>query len=114
MSRNSKSSTGSFHPLSAPDFLPLPQLRDLQLQRLQTIVQRAYDNVALFHKRMEERGLTPQDVRTLDDITKLPFAEKTDLRDTYPFGLFASPMKAPPASPSSSPTRRRTCRCGPT
>ena len=93
MSKHAKSSTVSFHPLSAPDFLPLPQLRDLQLQRLQAIVQRAYDRVALFHKRMEERGLTPQDVRTLEDITKLPFAEKTDLRDTYPFGLFASPMK---------------------
>ena len=56
-------------------------------------MQRAYDRVALFRKRMDERSLTPQDVRTLDDIVKLPFAEKTDLRDTYPFGLFASPMK---------------------
>ncbi len=93
MSKHAKSSTVSFHPLSAPDFLPLPQLRDLQLQRLQAIVQRAYDHVALFRKRMDDRGLTPQDIRTLDDIAKLPFAEKTDLRDTYPFGLFASPMK---------------------
>ena len=93
MSKHAKSSNGSFHPLSAPDFLPLPQLRDLQLQRLKAIVQRAYDRVALFRKRMDERGLTPQDLRTLDDITQLPFAEKTDLRDTYPFGLFASPMK---------------------
>src|SRR5664279_4507698 len=93
MSKHAKSPNGSFHPLSAPDFLPLPQLRDLQLQRLTAIVQRAYDRVALFRKRMDERGLTPQDLRTLDDIVKLPFAEKTDLRDTYPFGLFASPMK---------------------
>ena len=68
-------------------------MRDLQLQRLKAIVQRAYDRVALFRKRMDERGLTPQDVQTLEDIAKLPFAEKTDLRDTYPFGLFASPMK---------------------
>ena len=73
MSKHAKSSIASFHPLSAPDFLPLPQLRDLQLQRLQFIVQRAYDHVALFHKRMSERSLTPQDVRTLVDITKLPF-----------------------------------------
>jgi phenylacetate-CoA ligase len=93
MSKHAKSPNGIFHPLSAPDFLPLPQLRDLQLQRLTAIVQRAYDRVALFRKRMDERSLTPQDVRTLDDIVKLPFAEKTDLRDTYPFGLFASPMK---------------------
>ena len=93
MSKHAKSANGSFHPLSAPDFLPLPQLRDLQLQRLTGIVQLAYDRVALFRKRMDDRGLTPQDVRTLDDIVKLPFSEKTDLRDTYPFGLFASPMK---------------------
>jgi phenylacetate-CoA ligase len=93
MSKNEKGSNGSFHPLSAPDFLPLPQLRALQLQRLRFIVQRAYDGVALFHKRMEERGLTPQDIQNQEDIAQLPFAEKTDLRDTYPFGLFASPMK---------------------
>ena len=93
MSTHAKDSNGRFHQLSAPDFLPLPQLRDLQLQRLKAIVQRAYDNVALFHKRMDERGLTPKDVQSLEDLAKLPFAEKTDLRDTYPFGLFASPMK---------------------
>ena len=51
MSKHAKSSNGSFHPLSAPDFLPLPQLRDLQMQRLKAIVQRAYDRVALFRKR---------------------------------------------------------------
>ena len=57
MSKHAKSSNGSFHPLSAPDFLPLPQLQALQLQRLKAIVQRAYDRVPLFRKRMEERGL---------------------------------------------------------
>src|ERR1039458_5878620 len=93
MSKHAKTPYGRFHPLSAPDFLPLPQLRTLQLQRLTAIVQRSYDRVALFRKRMDERGLTPQDLRTLEDIAQLPFAEKTDLRDTYPFGLFASPMK---------------------
>ena len=93
MSKLAKDSNGSFHPLSAPDFLPLPQLQALQLQRLKFIVQRAYDGVALFRKRMDERGLKPQDLQKLEDIAQLPFAEKTDLRDTYPFGLFASPMK---------------------
>ena len=83
---------GGFHPASAPDFLPLPQLRDLQFRRLKVIVQRAFDHVELFRNRMKERGLTPADIRSLDDITKLPFSQKTDLRDTYPFGLFASPM----------------------
>ncbi|HWH70858.1 MAG TPA: hypothetical protein VNT26_15830, partial [Candidatus Sulfotelmatobacter sp.] len=93
MSKHVHHSNGSFHPISAPDFLPLPQLRALQLQRLQAIVQRAYDHVALFRQRMTERGLTPKDLQQLDDIAKLPFTVKTDLRDTYPFGLFASPMK---------------------
>jgi phenylacetate-CoA ligase len=83
----------SFHPVSAPDFLPPEQLRSLQLQRLQTMVQRAYDHVPLFQQRMKERGLTPADVRSLADITQLPFTVKADLRDTYPFGLFASPMR---------------------
>jgi len=42
---------------------------------------------------MEERGLAPEDIRSPEEIAKLPFTEKSDLRDTYPFGLFASPMK---------------------
>ena len=81
-----------FHPVSAPDYLPVPQLRQLQLHRLKVVVRRAYDHVELFRIRMQERGLTPDDIRALEDIRKLPFTVKTDLRDTYPFGLFASPM----------------------
>jgi len=93
MSKHAKNSERNFHPLSAPDFLPLPRLRDLQFQRLKATVQRAYDRVALFRQRMEERDLTPRDVQSLDDLAKLPFTGKNDLRDTYPFGLFASPMR---------------------
>ena len=81
-----------FHPVSAPDYLPTVQLRELQLRRLKAIVARAYDNVALFRSRMDERGLTPASIGQLADLAKLPFTIKTDLRDTYPFGLFASPM----------------------
>ena len=88
-----KKSQASFHPVSAPDFLPLGQLKKLQLQRLQGMVQRAYDHVALFRQRMDERDLTPADVQALDEVAELPFTVKTDLRDTYPFGLFASPMR---------------------
>jgi phenylacetate-CoA ligase len=88
-----KIQASNFHPVSAPDFLPRGELENLQLRRLQHMVGRAYDHVPLFKQRMEERGLTAADVRTLDDITKLPFSVKTDLRDTYPFGLFASPMR---------------------
>jgi phenylacetate-CoA ligase len=93
MSKHVSRQNRTFHPVSAPDFLPLPQLRDLQWQRLKAIVERAYDRVSLFQKRMDERGVKPQDLQTLEDITRLPFTEKADLRDTYPFGLFASPMK---------------------
>lgn len=80
------------HPISAMDFLPSQRLREVQFVRLKTIVQRAYERVPLFRQRMDERKLTPADLKTLDDIVKLPFTTKTDLRDTYPFGLFASPL----------------------
>jgi phenylacetate-CoA ligase len=82
-----------FHPASATDFLPVPQLRDIQFTRLKAIVQRAYDRVALFRQRMEERGLTPADLQGLPDLADVPFTVKNDLRDSYPFGLFASPLE---------------------
>jgi phenylacetate-CoA ligase len=84
---------GGFHPISAPDFMPRKQLAAIQLQRLQSVVARAYDRVPLMRTRLDERGLTPASVTSLDDIARLPFTVKTDLRDTYPFGLFASPME---------------------
>ena len=83
---------GGFHPASAPDYLPVEQLRDLQLRRLRNIARRAYDNVALYRERMDGLGVKPDDIATLDDIRNLPFTQKTDLRDTYPFGMFASPL----------------------
>jgi len=93
MSTATETPTACFQPLSAPDYLPSPQLRALQLDRLRAIVQRAYDHVLLFRNRMDERGLVPGDLRSLDDLPALPFTTKGDLRDTYPFGLFASPMR---------------------
>jgi len=84
------SSAAAFVPASAPDYLPTGQLRQLQLQRLRAMVTRAYKRVELFRRRMDERGLTPDSVKALEDIAQLPFTIKTDLRDTYPFGLFAS------------------------
>ena len=83
---------GGFHPASAPDFLPETALREIQLRRLRAVVARAYKNVELFRTRLDERGLTPASIQALTDIQRLPFTVKTDLRDTYPFGLFASPM----------------------
>src|SRR5512136_220843 len=81
-----------FHPASAPDYVPAEQLRDLQLARLQRIVRRAHERVPLFRTRCQERQVAPADLRSLDDLGRFPFTLKTDLRDTYPFGLFASPM----------------------
>src|ERR1039458_1616200 len=83
----------TFHPASAPDFVPAPLLRKLQLDRLQAIVGHAYDKVALFRERLQGRKVTPGHMQSLDDVAKLPFTTKADLRDTYPFGLFASSLK---------------------
>ncbi len=90
---NAAASRPAFHPASIPDYLPLAQLRDLQLTRLQTMLARAYQAVAHVRARMDGAGRNPAQVRSLDDLAALPFTVKADLRDTYPFGLFASPMR---------------------
>lgn len=82
-----------FNPVSAPDYLPVGKLRELQTGRFAGILRRAYDNVPFYKQRMDAMGVSPDDFKTLDDVRKFPFTIKTDLRDTYPFGLFASPMK---------------------
>ena len=68
-------------------------MHELQLRRLQATVSRAYQRVELYRQRMEERKVAPAEIRTLEDLTRLPFTVKSDLRDTYPFGLFASPLE---------------------
>ena len=68
-------------------------LRKLQGERLANIVKHTYENVEFYRKRMDEAGVKPSDIRSIDDITKLPFMQKQDLRDYYPFGTFAAPMK---------------------
>jgi phenylacetate-CoA ligase len=93
MHRQWNDAPGGFHPASAPDFLPRGQLERLQLGRLQSTVRRAYERVPLLRQRMDARGVGPERIETLRDIALLPFTVKTDLRDTYPFGLFASPME---------------------
>ena len=81
-----------FNPASSQDYLAPAQLRMLQRKRLHSVVEWTYDNVSLFRERMEERDLVAEDIQTLDDAPKLPFTNKTDLRDTYPYGLFATPI----------------------
>lgn len=67
------------------------QKEKLQLERLQKVVKRAYENVPYYKKRFDEVGVKPEDIKTLKDIEKLPFTTKTDLRDAYPFRMFAVP-----------------------
>ena len=64
-------------------------LRALQSARLIKMVKNAYENVPFYKQKLDEIGLKPEDIHSIDDITKLPFTVKTDLRDNYPFGLFA-------------------------
>jgi phenylacetate-CoA ligase len=85
--------TVGFQPVSALDYIPKSELENLQLSRMRAVVQRAWDRVALFRSRLEERGMKPGGIQSLADVTRLPYTVKSDLRDTYPFGLFASPMK---------------------
>lgn len=67
-------------------------MSQLQTERLIRTVKRVYHDVSYYRKKMQEVGLVPEDIRTLDDLVKLPFTTKTDLRDNYPFGTFAVPM----------------------
>ena len=67
------------------------EISALQLQRLQWSVRHTYDNVEPYRKRCEEKGVHPDDLKALEDLARFPFMTKTDLRDHYPFGLFAVP-----------------------
>ena len=67
------------------------QKEKLQLDRLQTVVKKAYENVPYYKKRFDELNVKPEDIKTLKDIEKLPFTSKSDLRDAYPFKMFAVP-----------------------
>lgn len=69
------------------------ELKKLQSERLVKQVKRMYENVKLFKERMDELGLTPEDIKGIEDLQKLPFSYKKDLRDYYPYGLFAVPLK---------------------
>jgi len=81
-----------FNPISAPDYLPPERLKELQAARLRQRVSEAYEKVPFFRAKMEALNVVPGDIQKIEDIAKLPFSVKKDLRDTYPFGLFAEPM----------------------
>ena len=71
--------------------MPREELERIQLKRLQALCERVYANVPFYKKKFDEKGVKPQDIRSLKDLTLLPFTVKQDLRDQYPFGLFAVP-----------------------
>lgn len=69
------------------------KIRELQDERLVKQVKHVWDNVPYYRKKMEEKGVTPDDIKSVDDLHKLPFISKADLRDAYPYGLLAAPLK---------------------
>ena len=73
--------------------MPREALESIQLRRLQTTLSRVYATVPFYRKKFDEAGVMPGDVKSLDDLRRLPFTNKQDLRDNYPFGMFAVPME---------------------
>lgn len=69
------------------------EIKAIQDEKLVKQVKHAWDNVSYYRKKMEEKGLTPDDIRSTDDLHKLPFLSKADLRDAYPYGLVGMPLK---------------------
>ena len=69
------------------------ELNALQLERLKYIVRYCYENVPFYKKRFDEIGLKPEHIQSFQDVEKIPFTTKDDIRDNYPFGLFAVPQK---------------------
>lgn len=78
---------------SKEETLSREEMEKLQLERLQETVARVYEKIPYYREKMQAAGVSPEDVKSLDDLKKLPFTTKQDMRDTYPFGLFAVEQK---------------------
>ncbi|GAA4800454.1 phenylacetate--CoA ligase PaaK [Streptomyces ziwulingensis] len=78
--------------LDAAERMSREEVRDLQLRRLRWTLRHAYDNVELYRRKFDAAGVRPEDCRVLADLSRFPFTTKADLRETYPFGMFAVPM----------------------
>lgn len=76
----------------AVENMSLDNLRKLQNERLVKLVKRVYQDVSFYKKQFDAIGLQPNDIKSVEDLSKLPFTKKSDLRDNYPYGLFAKPM----------------------
>ena len=73
--------------------MPREKIREIQLSRLQDLCRRVYANVPFYRRSFDEKGIKPADVQSLDDLKFLPFTLKQDMRNNYPYGLFAGPME---------------------
>jgi phenylacetate-CoA ligase len=89
-----------------PDYecMPREEMEQLQLERLQATLNRVYKNVTCYRNKFKEAGIVPEDVRSLADLSKLPFTTKEDLRLNYPYGMFAVPLREVVRIHSSSGT----------
>ncbi|KAE9628239.1 phenylacetate--CoA ligase [Parasedimentitalea maritima] len=79
--------------LEAIEVASIDEIRSLQLERMKWSLRHAYDNVPMYKQRFDEAGVHPDDLQSLSDLSKFPFTYKNDLRDNYPFGLFAVPRE---------------------
>jgi phenylacetate-CoA ligase len=73
--------------------MPREELAKLQLVRLQSVLQRVYEHVPLYRRKFDDAGFNPASVRSLDDLQRVPFTVKDDMRSAYPYGMFAAPMR---------------------
>jgi len=92
--------------------LPREALEALQLKRLQQVVQRVYHTVGFYRRAFDQAGVQPDDIKTLDDLKRFPFTTKQDLRENYPFGMFAVPMSSIVRLHASSGTTGRSTVVG--
>ncbi|MBI5657574.1 MAG: phenylacetate--CoA ligase, partial [Geobacter sp.] len=84
--------------------MPREELEQLQLERLQATLHRAYKNVTCYRTKFNEQGIDPDDIQSLTDLANLPFTTKEDLRLSYPYGIFAVPLREVVRIHSSSGT----------
>ena len=89
---------------SVHECMPREELEQLQLERLQATLNRAYKNVTCYRRKFDELGINPEDVQSLEDLRRLPFTAKEDLRRNYPYGMFAVPLREVVRIHSSSGT----------
>ncbi len=109
MSRLSPPQKGDLDPI---EYASRDEISSLQLERMQWSLNHAYENVSMFKQRFDENGVHPSDLKSLEDLAKMPFCNKQDLRDNYPFGLFAVPRSEVVRLHASSGTTGRATVVG--